>query len=80
VEEVAELGDDEGGGGSGAEDEDHAGLDVVHGLVGGKLLEVVLREDWSEEGFDEDGFAVCGTGCVGERGFGLRGLRGLEVW
>jgi hypothetical protein len=44
---VAELGDDEGGSGSEAEAEDHAGLDVVHGLIGGELLEVVLREDWS---------------------------------
>jgi len=58
---VAELGDYEGGGGSGAEAEDHAGLDVVHGLVGGELLEVVLREDWSGEGFDGDGFAGLGA-------------------
>ncbi len=46
--EVAELGHDEGGGGPSAEAEDHARLDVVHGLVIAELLEVVLREDCIE--------------------------------
>jgi hypothetical protein len=59
--EVAELGHDEGGGGPSAEAEDHARLDVVHGLVIAELLEVVLREDWSGEGFDRDGFARLGA-------------------
>jgi len=62
---VAELGDDEGGGGSDAKAEDHARLDLVHGLVGDELLEVVLREDWSGKCFDGDGFAGLG-GYVGE--------------
>jgi hypothetical protein len=48
LEEVAELGDNEGSGGSGAEAEDYVGLDVVHSLVDSELLEVVLREDCIE--------------------------------
>ena len=42
LEEGAELVDDEGGGGAGAQAQDHAAADVLHGLVGGELLEVVL--------------------------------------
>lgn len=53
-EEFTELGDDEGRCGAGAEAEDHAAADVLHGLIGGELLEVVLGEDrrwgWGGEG------------------------------
>ncbi|XLR57457.1 hypothetical protein HN51_011804 [Arachis hypogaea] len=58
-EEMTELDDDKGGGGAGAEAEDHARLDVLHGLVGGKLLEVVLRE-----GSGRGGLTVRKRGCV----------------
>lgn len=46
AEQLAELGDDEGSGGAGAEAEDHAALDVVHGFVCGELFEVVLGQSW----------------------------------
>ena len=65
-EECAELGDDEGGGGAGAEAEDHAALDGLHGLVGSESLEVVLGE---------------GDGADRERmGYGaqVKGVRGAQ--
>lgn len=43
-EEGPDLSDDEGGGGAGAEAKNHAASDVLHGLHGGELLEVVLGE------------------------------------
>ncbi|KAF7805198.1 serine/threonine-protein kinase Nek2-like [Senna tora] len=60
LEELAELGYDKGGGGAGAEAEDHAAADVLDGFVGGDLLEVVLCEDGSGEGFDGEG-GWCGA-------------------
>jgi hypothetical protein len=58
---VARLSDDEGCDGFSAEAGDHVGLAIVHCLVGGEFLEVALREDWSGEGFDGDGFAGLGA-------------------
>lgn len=43
-EEAADLGDHESGGGAGPEAEDHAAADVLDGLDGSELLEVVLGE------------------------------------
>lgn len=51
-EEVADLGDDEGSGGAGAEAEDHAAADVVDGLVGCEFFEIVLGEGGGGEGSD----------------------------
>ncbi|KAG4910210.1 hypothetical protein JHK82_056235 [Glycine max] len=45
AEELADAVDGVLGSGAGAEAEDHAGLDVLDGLVGGDFLEVVLGED-----------------------------------
>lgn len=61
LEEVAQLGDDECGGGASAEAKDHPGLDILNGLVSGKLLEFVLGEGWSGEGFDGEGFVGLGA-------------------
>lgn len=44
AEQLAELSDHKGGGGTGAEAEDHAALDVVDGFIGGEFFEVVLSE------------------------------------
>lgn len=52
---MADPVDDEGGGGAGTEAEGHAGFDVVNGLVGGELLQVVLREGRDGLGFDGNG-------------------------
>ena len=49
-EERAELGDDEGGGGAGAEAKDHAALDGLDCLVGCESLEVVLGEGNGADG------------------------------
>lgn len=59
VKKFAEFGDDEGGGGAGAEAEDHAAFDIFNGFIGGEFFEVVLSEGY---GFDFDG--------EGRRGFG----------
>uniref|UniRef100_A0A162A6J4 Uncharacterized protein n=1 Tax=Daucus carota subsp. sativus TaxID=79200 RepID=A0A162A6J4_DAUCS len=68
-EEFAELRDDEGGGGAGTED--HAGFDVVDGLVGGEFFEVVLGESWGRWGGSGEGDEGGRGGCVGsERGGG----------
>ena len=71
LQEVAELGDDEGGGGAGAEAEDHAALDIVDGLICSELLEVVLGEDGGREGFDGEREAAAeGKGGEGAEGSG----------
>lgn len=62
-EELAELGDDEGCGGSGAEAEDHAALDGLDGLVCSESLEVVLGE-----GDGADGGEAVRTGAQFKRG------------
>lgn len=68
-EEGAELVDDEGGGGAGAEAEDHAAVDVLDGLVGGELLEVVLGEDGGGGLDGEFGAEVdAGGAAEGDRG------------
>ena len=61
LEEMAELGDYKGGGGAGAEAEDHAGLHVLHSLVCSQFLEVILGENWCRKGF-------YGVGSVGAGG------------
>lgn len=69
LEEMAQLGDDKGGGGAGAESEDHAGLHVLHSLVCSQLLEVILGENWCRKGF-------YGVGSVGVGGGAqVKGLR-----
>jgi len=45
AEELADAVDGMLGGGAGAEAEDHAGLHVLDGLVGGDFLQIVLGED-----------------------------------
>lgn len=62
MDEEAQLVDDEGGGGAGAEAEDHAGFDVVDGFVGGELFEVVLGEDGGRGGDGEFGGGVAAGG------------------
>jgi len=42
------------GGGASAEAEDHAGFDILNGLVGGDLLEVILGEDEGGGGREEE--------------------------
>lgn len=57
AEKLTDSGDGVFGGGAGAEAEDHAGLDVVDGLVGGESLEVVLGEGDGTDGFGSGGGA-----------------------
>lgn len=78
-EEVAELGDDKGGGGAGAEAENHAAFDVVYGLISGELLEVVLGEGRCREGSDrEKGAGAGGKGGGGAEGKGITVVEGGE--
>lgn len=63
-EEGTDLGDDEGGGGAGAEAEDHAAAHVLHGLLRGELLEVVLRESGGH-GLRKDPRGCGGAGAAG---------------
>lgn len=76
---MAKLGNDEGGSGAGAEAENHAGLDIIHGLVCGELLEVVLGEGWSGEGFDGEGFMGVSTLVKEFRGAQDKGSGGVVV-
>ena len=63
AEELVNVVDGVLGSGAGAEAEDHAGLDVLDGLVGGDFLEVVLGED------DGGGGGGVDTVEEGEKGF-----------
>lgn len=73
-EEGPDLRDHEGGGGAGAQAEDHAAADVLDCLDGGEFLEVVLSEgSGGGEGSDRGGegaAADAGAGAAEEEGGG----------
>ena len=68
------------GGGASAEAEDHAGLDILDGLVGSDLLEVILGEDAGGGGREEEA-GVHGSLLSGdEMGVGNGHVNGSWKW